>query len=359
MEALKKNPLYNIYEQYGGKIGKIAGWALPMKFEGVKEEYKAVRKKAGLFDVSHIGKIEIKGKDAFEFIQNLVTNDIKDLEETTAMYTLMCYPYGAVIEVVLLCKLNKDDYLLTINSGNVEKIFKWIINRKKKHEVNIINISSAISQLAIQGPKSEVILQRLTDTDLSEIKYLSFRRNVYICGIKCLLSRTGYTGEDGFEIYILPKDLELLWNNILKAGRGEGIKPAGLSVRDVLRLDSNLPPFGDDLLEDMTPFEAGLKSYVNLKKNDFIGKTALQRENENGIKRKVVKFETGDKFDSEISGSNVIFNGEKIGIVTTEHFSPKKKKNMGRALVELKYSKQGTIIFIKRMNDLVKAKVTR
>ncbi|AKN33602.1 glycine cleavage system protein T [Clostridium carboxidivorans P7] len=359
MEALKKTPLYNVYEEYGGKIGKIAGWALPMQFEGVVEEYKAVRKKAGLFDISHVGKIQIKGKDAFHFIQNLVTNDIESLEENRAMYTLMCYPYGAVIEIVLLYKLSENDYLITINSGNVKRIFKWLINKKNKHDVSIINISNEICELALQGPKSETILQKLTDIDLKEIKYLSFRKDVSICDTKCLLSRTGYTGEDGFEIYILPKDLELLWNSILKAGREEGIKPAGLCVRDALRLDSNLPPFGDELLEDITPFEAGLKTYVNLRKNDFIGKNALKKESEKGIKRKIVKFETGDKCTNEISGSNVIFNGEKVGIVATEQFSPKKKKNMGLALVDLKYSKLGTTIFIKDMNDLVKAKVTR
>ncbi|NMM62004.1 glycine cleavage system aminomethyltransferase GcvT [Clostridium sp. P21] len=359
MEALKKNPLYNVYEQYGGKIGKVAGWALPMQFEGIAEEYKAIRKKAGLFDVSHIGKIQIKGKDAFNFIQSLVTNDIKDLKDNMAMYTLMCYPYGAVIEIILLYKLNENDYLITIKSGNVKKIFKWLINKKKKHEVSIINISSEVSQLELQGPKSEIILQGLTDVDLKEIKYLGFRRNVNVCGVRCLISRTGYTGEDGFEIYTSPNDLKLLWNSILEAGTQEGIKPVGSCVRDALRLDANLPPFGDELLEDVTPFEAGLKTYVNLRKSDFIGKNALQKENERGIKRKIVKFETGDKCNSEISGSNVIFNGKKIGVVAAEQFSPKKKKNMGLALVDSKYSKRGTIIFIKNMNDLVEAKVTK
>lgn len=359
MQMLKKTPLYDTYEKYGGKIGQFAGWALPLQFEGILAEYEAVRNKAGLFDLSHMGKIEIKGKDAFDFVQSLVTNDVKHLKVNGAVHTLMCYPFGAVLETLLLYKLTESKFLFVINSGNIEKTFKWLINKKRNQDLSIINVSNSISEIAIQGPKSQKILQRLTEFSLSNIEYLTSRRDVIIAGVKCFVSRTGYTCEDGFEIYTTPENIELLWNNILREGKTDGIKPVGVGARNTLRLEANLPPYGEELLEDITPFEAGLDAFVKLQKDSFIGKSALVKQNKAGIKRKIIGFEINSNVNAPSCGSAVMINGEKIGIVTAGMFSPKKNKNMGLALVDIEHSLQGTEIYIRNPNDLVEARVIR
>lgn len=235
MEELKKTPMFNYYEKYGGKIIDFAGWALPVQYEGIIAEHEAVRTAAGLFDVSHMGEVEIKGKDAFKFVQNLVTNDIAVLEDNQVLYALMCYENGGVVDDLIVYRFNENHFFLVINAGNIEKDFDWMLSNKEGFDIELINLSSTTSQLAIQGPKAEKILQKLTDTNLGEIKFFFCRRDVLVGGIKCLVSRTGYTGEDGLEIYTDNESVIVLWDKLLEAGKEDGLKPVGLGLEIYLQ----------------------------------------------------------------------------------------------------------------------------
>ena len=322
----------------------------------LEKEYEVVKKHAGLFDVSHIGKIEIKGKDSFSFIQNLITNDISQLKEGQGVYTLMCYPYGAVIDSLILYKFNDNHFLFVINSGNIYKTFKWLVNRKRNQNISIINISNSLYQLAIHGPKSDKILQKLTNTNLNEIQSLGFDENVNIAGKKCLISRMGCTGKDGFEIYTSMENGKTVSDKILDQGREEGIKLLGAETRNILRHEANLPLFGDEL-EDITPLEAGFDSYIKFDKDNFIGKNALLKQNLKGITRKVVSFQINDKKSIPNPGAGIFANNKKVGIVTAWHFSPRKKQNIGLAVVEIPYADRGTQVFIKNTDEFMEGKV--
>lgn len=356
MEGLKKTPLFNSYEKYGGKIIDFAGWALPVQYEGIIAEHEAVRSAAGLFDVSHMGEVEIIGKDAFKFVQNLVTNDISILEDDQILYTLMCYQDGGVVDDLIVYRFNENHFFLVINAGNIEKDFEWMLKNKDGSDVDITNISSSIAQLAIQGPKAQAILQKLTNTDLGDIKFFFCKRGILIGGIKCLVSRTGYTGEDGFEIYTDVESVIDLWDRILDVGKEDGLKPVGLGARDTLRFEVNLPLYGNELSESITPLEAGLGFFVKLNKENFIGKDALVKQKKEGLKRKIVGFEMKEKAIPR-HGYDVFAEDNKIGAVTTGYLSPSIKKNIGLALIDSKYSELGTTIFIKVRNKLIEAEV--
>lgn len=356
MENLKKTPLFNSYEKYGGKIIDFAGWALPVQYEGIIAEHEAVRTNAGLFDVSHMGEVEITGEDALKFVQNLVTNDVSILEDNQVLYALMCYPNGGVVDDLIVYRFNEKYFLLVINAGNIEKDFEWMLSNKNGFNVDVINISSSVAQLAIQGPKAQTILQKLTDTDLGSIKFFFCKRDVLIGGIKCLVSRTGYTGEDGFEIYVDAESVAVLWDSILDIGKEDGLKPVGLGARDTLRFEVNLPLYGNELSENITPLEAGLGFFVKLDKESFIGKDALVKQKREGLRRKIVGFEMKGKGIPR-HGYEVFVGDEKIGTVTTGYLSPSVKKNIGLALVDSKYSELETTIFIKVRNKIIEAVV--
>ncbi|MBL4937565.1 glycine cleavage system aminomethyltransferase GcvT [Clostridium sp. YIM B02515] len=356
MDNLKKTRLYDAHIKYGGKLIEFARWMLPVQYEGIIEEHEAVRNAAGLFDVSHMGEIKATGKDAFNFVQNLVTNDISVLEDNQVIYTFMCYENGGVVDDLLVYKFNKEDYLLVINASNVEKDFQWMLENKMNYEVELKNISEEISEVALQGPKAQEILQTLTAFNLDDIKFFYCRRDVVIDGIKCLVSRTGYTGEDGFEIYTNNEDITKIWNSILEAGKTYGVKPAGLGCRDTLRFEAALPLYGNEISKDITPLEAGLGFFVKLNKKSFIGKEALVRQKEEGLKRKLVGFEMNERGIPR-HGYEVTSNGENIGFVTTGYMSPTLKKNIGLALIDSKYTELGTEIDILIRNKSVKAKV--
>lgn len=356
MDNLKKTPLYDVYEKYGGKVIDFAGWALPVQFEGIIEEHEAVRNAAGLFDVSHMGEVEVKGPRAFDYVQNLVTNDISVLEDNQVLYSFMCYEDGGVVDDLLIYKYSNEYFYLVINAGNIDKDYKWMLDNKGSFDVEIINLSDQIAELALQGPKAEEILQKLTDTNLAEIKFFYCSRDVLVDGVKCLVSRTGYTGEDGFEIYMAPEYAEKLWNKILEAGREEGVKAAGLGCRDTLRFEACLPLYGNELSKEVTPLEAGLGFFVKLNKSGFIGKDALVKQKEEGLKRKIVGFEMKDRGIPR-HGYEVTAGGENIGYVTTGYYSPTLKKNIGLAMVDAAYSELGSEINILVRNKSLKAVV--
>lgn len=355
--SVRKTSLFNAHEKYGGRIVDYSGWALPVQFEGISTEHEAVRTAAGLFDVSHMGEVEVKGPQATDFIQYLVTNDLSVLNDFQVQYNFMCYPNGGVVDDLLVYKFSKEDYLLVINAGNIDKDFNWMIENSKNFDVELNNISNDVSEVALQGPRAEEILQNLTDTKLADIGFFYSKRNVNVAGIpNCLVSRTGYTGEDGFEIYLDHDHAELLWDKIMEAGKDKGIKPVGLGARDTLRFEANLPLYGNEISKDITPLEAGLGFFVKLNKENFIGKDALVKQKEEGLKRKIVGFEMVDQGIPR-HGYDVLADGKTIGFVTTGYASPTLKKNIGLALVDTQYSALGTSIDIQIRKRVLKAKI--
>lgn len=356
MESVKKTALFSVHERYGGKIIDFAGWALPVQYEGIIPEHEAVRGAAGLFDVSHMGEVEVKGPQAFDFVQNLVTNDISGLNENQVLYTTMCYPDGGTVDDLLVYKFSNDFYYLVVNASNTDKDYKWMLENKRSYNVEIINISSNVSEVALQGPNAQEILQKLTRTQLSDIKFFYCDRNVEISGIKCLVSRTGYTGEDGFEIYTSNENIETIWEKLMDAGKDLGLKPAGLGCRDTLRFEANLPLYGNELSDKITPLEAGLGFFVKLNKENFIGREALVKQKEDGLKRKIVGFEMKDRGIPR-HGYEVAADGKIIGSVTTGYFSPTLKKNIGLALIDIKYTELGSQIEILIRNKPAAAEV--
>jgi len=356
VENLKKTPLFNTYSEYGGKIIEFGGWAMPVLYSGIISEHEAVRSAAGLFDVSHMGEVDIKGVEAFEFVQKLVTNDVSVLKDNQILYTLMCYENGGIVDDLLVYKFSQEHFYLVINAGNIEKDFLWMLRNKGSYDVEITNSSDLVAEIAIQGPKAQKILQKIMDVDLNEIKFFYFEKDVLVDGIKCIVSRTGYTGEDGFEIYTTIEKIEKLWHKLLKVGAIEGLKPAGLGCRDTLRFEASLPLYGDEISQDISPLEAGLGFFVKLQKQNFIGREALLKQKEEGIKRKLVGFEMKDRGIPR-HGYEVFILGEKIGVVTTGYLSPTLKKNIGLALIDFKYSELGTEIEIVIRGKLLKAEV--
>lgn len=358
MTELKKTPLYEEYKNHGAKTIDFGGWDLPVQFSSIKDEHEAVRTKAGLFDVSHMGEIEVKGKDSLAYLQKMMTNDVSKLKDGGAQYTAMCYPDGGTVDDLLIYKKADEDYLLVVNASNIEKDFDWL----KSHatgEVEVINTSENIAQLAIQGPLAEKVLQKLTNTDLSAIKFFKFNENVDIKGVIALVSRTGYTGEDGFEIYCQQEDAVQLWNMLLEAGKEDGLVPCGLGSRDTLRFEANLALYGQELSKDITPIEAGIGFAVKTnKEEDFFGKEVLKEQRENGALRRIVGIEMIDKGIPR-HGYEVFVGDKKIGEVTTGTQSPTLKKNIGLALLEKDFTELETEVEVQVRKKRLKAKVVK
>ncbi|MFC4769129.1 glycine cleavage system aminomethyltransferase GcvT [Effusibacillus consociatus] len=357
MAELKRTPLFPVYAEYGGKTIDFGGWELPVQFSGILQEHEAVRTRAGLFDVSHMGEIEVKGPDALSNIQNWITNDASKIEIGQALYSPMCYPDGGCVDDLLVYRLGTDHYLLVVNAANIEKDFEWV-KQNASGNVEITNLSEQIAQLALQGPLSESILQKLTDYDLSTVKYYWFAQDVTAAGYKCLVSRTGYTGEDGFEIYVDAEHAADLWKAILNAGKAEEIVPVGLGARDTLRFEARLPLYGQEISSSISPLEAGLGMFVKLDKGGFIGRDALAKQKEEGPKRKLVGFEMIERGIPR-THYEVQVDGRKIGEVTTGTMGPTVKKNIGLALIESDYAKIGQELDVIIRNKPVKGVIVK
>ncbi|GKX29528.1 aminomethyltransferase [Vallitalea longa] len=356
MEQIKRTALYDIHKKYNGNMVDFAGFELPLYYENILDEHKAVRTNAGMFDVSHMGEVAIKGEDAEKYIQNLVTNNIEVISEYGVMYTLMCYEDGGVVDDLLVYKYNSKDYLLVINASNIEQDFNWMIEQKGNYDVDINNISDNVAEVALQGPKAQMILQKLTETDLSNIKFFTFDDNVMVDNKKCLVSRTGYTGEDGFEIYTSLDNIADIWEVIMKTGKDEGLKPAGLGSRDTLRFEVALPLYGNEIDKDITPLEASLGYFVKLD-TDFVGKEVLARQKEQGLSRKLIGIELIGKGIAR-HGYDILSNeGEKIGFITTGYQSPSVGKSVALGIVDIDYTKMGTEIKVQIRKKQVSAKV--
>ena len=353
---LKRTPLFEEYKKYGGKTIDFGGWELPVQFSSIKEEHDAVRHRAGLFDVSHMGEIFVEGKDALTYLQYLLTNDLSKMKIGDAQYNLMCDENGGVVDDLLVYFLDENHYLLCVNAANIEKDEAWM----RSHligDVVVSNCSTEYAQIALQGPLSEQVLQVLTDTPLNEIRYYKFKQNVPVANHNVLVSRTGYTGEDGFEIYGDSTAIIDIWAKLLETGRDKGVVPAGLGARDTLRFEAGFPLYGQELSKEITPLEAGLGFAVKLQKDsDFIGKSALIQQKEKGIQRKLVGIEMIDKGIPR-HGYKVFKDGVHIGEVTTGTQSPLTKRNIGLALIDSKFDQLETEIEVEVRSKKLKAEV--
>ncbi|MEF9951392.1 MAG: glycine cleavage system aminomethyltransferase GcvT [Clostridium sp.] len=358
MSNVKRTPLYEAHVKAGGKLVEYAGWEMPVQYEGLGlvEEHTAVREKAGIFDVSHMGEVVIKGSDAQKFVDYLVTNDISVLENTQIAYTLMCNKNAGVVDDLLVYKYDENHMYLVINAANIDKDVKWINEQSEGFDVTIENVSPSVAEIAIQGPLAQEILQKVSDVDLNSIKFFYFNDSVNVAGCKCLVSRTGYTGEDGFEVYTTNDCIEKVWNALFEAG-GEDLKPAGLGARDTLRFEAGLPLYGNEMGDDITPLESGLGYFVKLnKESDFIGKSILQKQKEDGLTRKMVGFEMKDKGIPR-HGYEIAIGDKIIGHVATGYAAPTVGKTIGTALVQVEYAELGTEFEIKIRNKSPKAEV--
>ena len=329
--SLKRTPLYEMHLKYGGKMVDFGGWELPVQYQGIIKEHDMVRQKAGLFDVSHMGEIDVQGEKARTLSRKSVTIIFQTMEEHQIQYTPMCYPHGGVVDDLLVYKYSPTHFLLVVNAANESKDYAWI----KEHVqpgVEVQNVSAQFAKLAIQGPLAEEILQKITDTDLRGIKFFYIKPDVKVAGVECLVSRTGFTGEEGIELYLQPDNAPRVWEALLQAG-GDNISPAGLGARDLLRFEAKLPLYGQEMDQDVTPLEAGLGFFVKLDGPDFIGKEALVKQKQAAAPRMLIEFEMIDKGIPR-SHYPVQKDGQQIGWVTSGSHSPTLGKSVGLALVK-------------------------
>ena len=353
--ALKATPLNAAHRRLGAKMVDFGGWDMPVQYSGILDEHHAVRKNVGLFDVSHMGEIEIHGPDSFALTDSVTTNAVANLKAGQAQYSGLLYAHGGFVDDILVHKVADDHYFLCVNAANQEKDYEHIASLNR-HNATVDFASPRYAQIAIQGPKSLPTLQKLTKTDLAPIAYYHFVDGA-VAGAAARIARTGYTGEDGFEIYIAPQQAERIWNELLDAGREFGIKPCGLGARNTLRLEAKMALYGHEIHASITPYEADLAWIVKLNKGEFVGKAALAKQKEQGVTRKLAGFEmTGRGIARD--GYEVYIDGAAAGWVTSGGPSPTLNKNIGLCYLPADRAKAGARIQIMIRNQPVEAVVT-
>jgi len=328
-----KTPLNEFHRKLGARMVPFAGWEMPVQYSGILAEHMAVRQAAGLFDVSHMGEVRVEGPQARAFLNYLVTNDVSKMKPGRVVYSPMCYENGTVVDDLLVHCFSEELFLLCINAANTEKDVAWMKQAVEGFDCSVEDVSAAYCQLAIQGPKAEVILQKLTDTALGEIGYYHFVEG-QVRGVDAIISRTGYTGEAGFEVYAAPEQAEALAEAMMEAGEPEGLLPVGLGARDSLRLEAGFPLYGHEISDEITPLEGGVGWTVKLKKAaDFIGKQSLAKQKEAGVPRRLVFFSLDDRRIAR-AGAAVMSGEDVVGTVVSGTHSPILEKPIGSALVK-------------------------
>ena len=360
--TLKRTPLFDMHLKHGARMVPFGGWEMPVQYTGVVEEHKAVREAAGLFDVSHMGEFEVKGPQALDLIQLISVNNAAKLEVGQVQYSLMCYENGTIVDDILVYRLGENHYWLVVNAGNIDKDWEWV---KYAHErsgltnLELTNISGDVAQIAIQGPLAEQIMQPIVpNVVLDELKFYWAKTGTTVAGMKTLVfSRTGYTGEDGFEVYCKKEDAVAMWEALLEAGEEAGLIPAGLGARDTLRFEARLPLYGHEINDKVTPLEAGLGFFVKLKKGtDFIGRAALEAQKAAGLTKKLVGFEMVERGIAR-GGYEIAKDGQVVGEVTTGSFAPTLQKNIGLGFVPVGLTELGTEFDVIIRGKATKAKV--
>lgn len=356
---LKKTSLNDAHRKMGGRMVEFGGWDMPVQYSaGTMTEHLRTRTHAGLFDVSHMGEITVRGADAISFVNRLVSNDVTKLVDGQAQYSALTTPEGTVIDDLLVYRFGENDLLLVVNAGTTEKDWDWIESHHRDERVELRNASSEYCQIALQGPDAISILQNLTEVPLAEIKYYHFREGE-VDGVKSIVSRTGYTGEDGFEVYAAPDRAEQLWNKMLDAGNfgtDEGVLPCGLAARNTLRLEAGMCLYGHEINEETTLLEANLGWITKLNKGDFIGRGALAKQKEAGIQRKLVGFELTDRGIAR-DDQDLFINGQRAGKVTSGSPAPFLKKNIGMGYVPVEFANVSQAVEIDVRGKMVGAQI--
>lgn len=369
-----KTSLYNTHQQLGAKMVDFAGWEMPVQYSSIIDEHQTVRNNAGLFDVSHMGEFKFTGKDALSNLQYLVTNNVSRIKVGQVIYTPMCNNNGGIIDDLLIYRIAEEEYMMVTNASNIEKDYSWIIENVKG-DIEVENVSNQVALLALQGPNSIKIMDKITNITIDNIDYYCFEEGE-IAGKEVLISRTGYTGELGFELYCSPENAKILWEAILQAGREFGIKPVGLGARDTLRLEKKYCLYGNDIDQSRHPLEAGLSWTVHFPKKDFIGKESLLKYKEEGYKQRLIGFKligrgiprhgyqiaespNTDNNNTDRSGSNGKRDLKIIGEVTSGSYSPTLKENIGLAYVNIEYANIGQEIKVIIRNRPVNAVIVK
>lgn len=360
IQELLHTPLYDYYEEKNLKLTDFGGWALPIQFTKIAEEHAAVREYAGVFDVSHMGEIMVKGTQATEWLNKLVTNDVSKMATHQAQYNTMTNEQGGTLDDLLLFKFSDSHYLVTPNANNTEKIYSWM-NQHLDEGIEVVNVSDSYGLIALQGPKAERILKSMTQTTLADLKAYYFLPSENFGNVKdVIVARTGYTGEDGFELYVQKNDTQELWNKLLRAGFIHGLKECGLGARDTLRLEAGMALYGQELSEEISPLEGGVGFAVKLdKETAFIGQTALKEQKEKGLKRISRGFELQDKGIARHSYPVLNSDQEEIGIVTSGTQSPSLGKSLGMMLINKEEAQIGETVWIQVRKKQIPAKLTK
>ena len=357
--TLKHTALFDRHVELGGKMIPFAGWEMPVQYSGILAEHNGVRKAAGLFDLGHMGQVDVQGPDALAFLQYSTSNDISSLGPGEAIYGLLPNDSGGVVDDIIVYRYPEGEsgYFVCINAANIERdCARWdeLLKRRPDLDVTVRNVSDDLGMIAIQGPNAQRIVAKLTDLDLDAFRYFTWS-SATIAGIPMKIARTGYTGEDGFEFYPQQKDTVALWDALLEAGKGEGLQPVGLGARDTLRLEARMPLYGQELGEDINPYEAGLGWAVSLDKGDFAGREAYAAAKAAKPKRRSVGFKTVGRSGAPRTHYDVMVDDRKIGEVTSGAFSPTLGENIGLALIEREYAGVGKPLQIMVRNKPVDA----
>ena len=330
---LNRTPLYDLHVELGARMVPFAGWEMPVQYSGIIEEHLAVRNKAGLFDVSHMGEARIRGKDAAAFLDAIMTNEFSSLQPNHARYTIMCYPDGGCVDDLIIYRISHEEFLICLNASNAAKDIAWMKSRLGNWNVEIIDECAQWAQLALQGPLAEKILSSLTNLKLDTIKRFGFLIGE-VAGVQnCIVARTGYTGSPGFEIYILASQSTRVARAILEKGKPDGLLPIGLGARDSLRLEAGYPLYGHELSEKISPIQAGLSWTVKFSKPQFIGRDSLLSQTEKGVPSKVVMYSLNDRRIAR-PGSTVFSGDKPVGEILSGTLSPILNKPIGTALIK-------------------------
>ena len=342
---MKQTCLHDLHVELGAKMSPFAGFDMPIQYSGIIDEHNAVRNEAGVFDVSHMGEIFVYGPDAERFVNHIFTNDVRGLEPGKILYGMLLYPCGGVVDDLLVYKeFAPDSFLLVVNASNIEKDFEWIQSQKEGFEVSLDNASERFGQIAVQGPMSEQIVVELLDIeDIRDLEFYTFLDAEDADGNRVIVSRTGYTGEDGFEIYAAPELIREMWQALMEAG----VKPCGLGCRDTLRFEAGLPLYGDELSNEISPVMAGLSIFCKLDKPEFIGKEALEKQKAEGVAKKLVGIELQDNAIPRAGYPVELEDGTPVGVVTTGYHSISLDKSLCFALVDSQYAALGTPLWVR------------
>ena len=354
---MKKTTLNSIHKKLGAKMVEFAGYEMPIQYSSIIAEHKAVRNSVGVFDVSHMGEIFISGDKTLEFVQHITINDASKLFPGRVQYSAMCYPDAGIVDDLLVYKISETEFLLVVNASNIEKDFNWM-KENNKHGVRIENHSENYSLLAVQGPNSGEVIKKLV-VDLPDLEYYHFTKGK-IAGVEMIISRTGYTGELGYELYFTGDEAtaERVWNEIFNAGKEYDIQPVGLAARDSLRLEMGYCLYGNDIDQTTNPIEAGLGWITKIEKPDFIGKNAILKIKQDGISRKLVAMISDEKTFPR-KGYEIITNGKKIGNITSGTVSPVLEKPIALGYIDIPLNSPGSEVFFKIRDKEFPAQITK